>query len=69
MWEKTPLGQSSCEVQPEQEETLQGSKLQDEDNRPGGGATGMSVCICFSGRTLPIRAEKVGESPVLMMEG
>lgn len=45
MWEKTPLGQSSCEVQPEQEETLQGSKLQEEkDNRPGRGATGIGLC-------------------------
>ena len=43
MWEKTPLGQSSCEVQPEQEETLQGSKLQEEkDNRPGGTQTNPS---------------------------
>ena len=34
MWEKAPLGQSSYEVQPEQEKTLQGSKLQkEEDNK------------------------------------
>lgn len=34
MWEKAPLGQSSHEVQPEQKKTLQGSKLQqEEDNR------------------------------------